>query len=196
MRVSSFTIGAAQDDWEVLGARETAELFGTDHHEYLFDPATIPTDLPQLVWLTEDCGGREEAMLQMHVLGHAGAHVKAVFGGHGADVLFGGMPRHRLVGLAERLPMLSTPLQELLQLSQCGLSPSTLLGRALQTAVYGKTPPQALRVPGAAGRGVYWRPEVNGFIRATIQRMHRTITSSPTTSSLARHSIRRSSIRT
>ena len=112
-------------------------------------------------------------MLQMHVLRHAGAHTKVVFGGHGADVLFGGMPRHRLVGLAERLPMFSAPLQELFQLTQCGLAPSTLLGRALQTAVYGKTPPQTLRVPGAsASRGVFWRPDVNEFIRSTIQRMH------------------------
>ncbi len=173
VRVSSFTIGAAPDDWEIVGARQTAEQFGTEHHEFLFDPSTIPTELPQLVWLTEDCGGREEAMLQMHVLRHAGAHTKVVFGGHGADVLFGGMPRHRLIGLAERLPMFSAPLQELYQLSQCGLMPSSLLGRALQTAVYGKTPPQALRVPGAgAAKGVFWRPEVNEFIRATIQRMH------------------------
>jgi asparagine synthase (glutamine-hydrolysing) len=173
VRISSFTIGAAMDDWEVVGARETAEQFGTDHHQFLFDPSTIPTELPQLVWLTEDCGGREEAMLQMHVLRHAGVHTKVVFGGHGADVLFGGMPRHRLIGLAERLPIFSAPLQELFQLSQCGLVPSSLLGRALQTAVYGKTPPQALRVPGAgAAKGVFWRPEVNEFIRATIQRMH------------------------
>lgn len=176
VRISSFTIGAAVDDWEVVGARQTAEQFGTEHHEFMFDPNTIPAELPQLVWLTEDCGGREEAMLQMHILRHAGEHTKVVFGGHGADVLFGGMPRHRLVGLAERLPMLSTPLQELFQLSQCGLAPSTLLGRALQTAVYGKTPPQALRVPGAgtSSKGVYWKADVNEFIRATIQRMHST----------------------
>jgi asparagine synthase (glutamine-hydrolysing) len=173
VRISSFTIGAEPDDWEVVGAQETAEQFGTEHHQLLFDPSTIPTELPQLVWLTEDCGGREEAMLQMHVLRHAGVHTKVVFGGHGADVLFGGMPRHRLIGLAERLPMFSAPLQELFQLSQCGLVPSSLLGRALQAAVYGKTPPQALRVPGAgAAKGVFWRPEVNEFIRATIQRMH------------------------
>jgi asparagine synthase (glutamine-hydrolysing) len=173
VRVSSFTIGAAPDDWEIVGARQTADQFGTEHHEFLFDPSTIPTELPQLVWLTEDCGGREEAMLQMHVLRHAGAHTKVVFGGHGADVLFGGMPRHRLVGLAERLPMFSAPLQELFQLSQCGLVPSSLLGRALQTAVYGNTPPKALRVPGGgAAKGVFWRPELNEFIRATIQRMH------------------------
>ncbi|MEP6687215.1 MAG: asparagine synthase-related protein [Gemmatimonadales bacterium] len=173
VRISSFTIGAAADDWEVMGAAQTAEQFGTEHHQFLFDPTSIPLELPQLVWLTEDCSGREEAMLQMHILRHAGAHTKVVFGGHGADVLFGGMPRHRLVGLAERLPMFSAPLQELFQLSQCGLAPATLLGRALQTAVYGKTPPQALRVPGAgSARGVYWRPNVNEFIRATIQRMH------------------------
>lgn len=173
VRISSFTIGAAPDDWEVVGAHQTADQFGTEHHQFLFDPTTIPAELPQLVWLTEDCGGREEAMLQMHVLRHAGEHTNVVFGGHGADVLFGGMPRHRLIGLAERLPMFSTPLQELFQLSQCGLAPSSLMGRALQTAVYGNTPPRALRVPGAgSSKGVFWRPEVNEFIRATIQRMH------------------------
>ncbi|HET9039938.1 MAG TPA: asparagine synthase-related protein, partial [Gemmatimonadales bacterium] len=173
VRISSFTIGAAPDDWEIVGAHQTADQFGTEHHQFLFDPTTIPAELPQLIWLTEDCGGREEAMLQMHVLRHAGEHTNVVFGGHGADVLFGGMPRHRLIGLAERLPMFSTPLQELFQLSQCGLAPSSLMGRALQTAVYGNTPPRALRVPGAgSSKGVFWRPEVNEFIRATIQRMH------------------------
>jgi asparagine synthase (glutamine-hydrolysing) len=173
VRVSSFTIGAAEDDWEIVGARETAETFATDHRHYLFDPAAIPSELPKLVWLTEDCGGREEAMLQMHVLREAGAQTSAVFGGHGADVLFGGMPRHRLVGLAERLPILSTPLHELFQLSQAAIAPSTYLGRALQTAVYGRTPPWALRVPGTApAKAVFWKPEVNEFIRATIQRMH------------------------
>jgi asparagine synthase (glutamine-hydrolysing) len=173
VRVSSFTIGAAADDWEIVGARETAGEFGTEHHESVFDPSVIPTELPRLVWLTEDCGSREEAMLQMQVLREAGTQTGVVFGGHGADVLFGGMPRHRLVGLAERLPMFRTPLRDLFQLSQASVPPSTILGRALQAAVYGRTPPQALRVPGAdATRGVFWRPEVNEFIRGTIQRMH------------------------
>jgi asparagine synthase (glutamine-hydrolysing) len=173
VRVSSFTIGAAGDDWEIVGARETAGAFGTDHHEFVFDPSVIPAELPRLVWLTEDCGGREEAMLQMQVLREAGAHTKVIFGGHGADVLFGGMPRHRLVGLAERLPMMRTPLRELFQLSQASVPPSTILGRALQAAVYGRTPPRTLRIPGAdAMKGVFWRPNLNEFIRATIQRMH------------------------
>ena len=173
VRVTSFTIGAAQDDWEIAGARETAREFGTEHHEFVFDPSVIPAELPRLVWLTEDCGGREEAMLQMRVLREAGAQASVVFGGHGADVLFGGMPRHRLVGLADRLPLLGAPLQELFQLSQSSVRPSTYLGRALEAAVYGGNSPQALRVPGAGPtNGVFWHAELNEFIRATIQRMH------------------------
>jgi asparagine synthase (glutamine-hydrolysing) len=172
VRISSFTVGSSEDDWEIVGARQTAEAFGTEHHQYLFDPSTIAAELPRLVWLTEDCGGREEAMLQMRVLREAGAHTSVVFGGHGADVLFGGMPRHRLVGLAEKLPILTTPFRELFQLSQASMPPSTYIGRAFKAAVYGRTPPETLRVPGATPAGVYWSPEVNEFIRTTIQRMH------------------------
>jgi asparagine synthase (glutamine-hydrolysing) len=173
VQVSSFTIGEAENDWEIVGARETADAFRTEHHQIVFDPTEISAELPRLVWLTEDCGGREEAMLQMQVLREAGARTSVVFGGHGADVLFGGMPRHRLVGLAERLPMFSSPLRELFQLSQASVRPASLFGRALQTAVYGRTPPLPLRVPGAhVTKGVFWRPEVNEFIRTTIQRMH------------------------
>jgi asparagine synthase (glutamine-hydrolysing) len=172
VRISSFTVGADDGDWEILGARQTAEAFSTEHREYLFDPSTIPSELPRLIWLTEDCGGREEAMLQMQVLREAGRHVRVVFGGHGADVLFGGMPRHRLVALAEKLPLLTTPFRELFQLTQGSVPPSTYIGRALKAAVYGRTPPEALLVPGANWAGVYWSPEVNEFIRTTIQRMH------------------------
>jgi asparagine synthase (glutamine-hydrolysing) len=173
VRVSSFTIGASADDWEIVGGRETAQALGTEHHEYTFDPSVIPTELPRLVWLAEDCGGREEAMLQMRVLREAGSQIRTIFGGHGADILFGGMPRHRLVGLAERLPLLSTPLHELFQLSQAGVPPSTCSGRALAVAVYGRTLPRPLRVPESSlPQGEYWRPELNQFIQGTIQRMH------------------------
>lgn len=112
-------------------------------------------------------------MLQMHVLQKAGLETRTIFGGHGADVLFGGMPRHRLVGLAERLTLLSTPLHELFQLSQAGVPPSSYSGWALSGVVYGRTPPQPLRVPGSPPlKSVYWQPELNQFISVTIQRMH------------------------
>jgi asparagine synthase (glutamine-hydrolysing) len=171
--VCTFTIGTSPDDHEILGARETAGVFGTEHHEFVFDPAMIPEELPKLVWLSEDCGGREEAMLQLQVLGEAGARVSTVMGGHGADVLFGGMPRHRLVGLAERLPWFSRPLSELFALSQAGTRPASLAGRALSAAVYGLHPPEIPAVPGVTSAPqVFWHPELNEFIRVTAQRMN------------------------
>jgi asparagine synthase (glutamine-hydrolysing) len=171
--VSSFTIGAGPEDPEILGARETARLFGTEHHEFVFDPAVIPAELPRLVWLSEDCGGREEAMLQLLVLGKAGARISTVMGGHGADIIFGGMPRHRLVGMAERLPWFSRPLSELFALSQAGAHPASLAGRALSAAVYGRHPPEFPAVPGAASTPqVFWHPELNEFIRVTAQRIN------------------------
>lgn len=174
VRISTFTIGASADDWEIVGARETAAAFGTEHHEYRFDPAVIPADLPRLVWLTEDCGGREEAMLQMHVIRHATVQTRTLFGGHGADVLFGGMPRHRLVGLADRLPFLCGPLQELFQLSQAGVRPTTHSGRALAFAIYGGALPlRPLQVSGAGvPQTAVWHPNLNRFIQVTIQRMN------------------------
>jgi asparagine synthase (glutamine-hydrolysing) len=171
--VSTFTIGTSPDDHEILGARETAQVFGTEHHEFVFDPAVIPEELPKLVWLSEDCGGREEAMLQLQVLGEAGARVSTVMGGHGADVMFGGMPRHRLVGLAERLPWFSRPLSELFALSQAGTRPASLAGRALSAAVYGLHPPEVPTVPGATSAPqVFWHSELNEYIRVTAQRMN------------------------
>jgi asparagine synthase (glutamine-hydrolysing) len=173
VRISSFTVGASSDDWEACGARQTAEAFGTEHHEFLFDPETIPIELPRLVWLSEDCGGREEAILQLRVLTEAGARTPVLFGGHGADVLFGGMPRHRLVGLAERLPLLQTPLRELFQFSQAGLPPVTYLGRLLQAAAYRLPVPEVPKLPGVEPpKGVFWRPDVNEFIAFTIQQMN------------------------
>jgi asparagine synthase (glutamine-hydrolysing) len=174
VRVSSFTIGASADDWELQGARQSAEAFGTEHHEYTFDPSVIPAELPRLVWLMEDCGGREEALLQLQVNREAGAHTRSLFGGHGADAVFGGMPRHRLVGLAERLPFLSVPLQDLYQLSQAGVPPLTALGRILAFGVYGRAfPLQPLSVlDGGPSQTAWWRPVLNEFIQGTVQRMH------------------------
>lgn len=173
VQISTFTIGASLLDWEILGARETAAQFGTDHHEFVFGAEAIPAQLPRLVWLSEDCGSREEAMLQLRVLAEAGARISTVMGGHGADVMFGGMPRHRLVGMAERLPWLTRPLRELFELSQAGAQPESLAGRALAAAVYGFQRPAVPQVPGAwYSPEVFWHPRLNEFIRVTAQRMH------------------------
>lgn len=168
--VKSFTIGGTPDDPELLGGRETARVFGTEHREIVFSREAIPDDLPRLIWLSEDCGGREEALLQMRVLALAGQHARLVMGGHGADVLFGGMPRHRLVAMAEVFPPLRAPLRELFFLSQSGKPTHSLAGRALQRWFYGGHYPAVPAVPGAGvADPVIWDDRLDGYIRRTVQ---------------------------
>lgn len=152
MPLHSYTIGYGPGDAEMIGGRELAHVFGTEHHEVVFEPTSIPEHLPQLVWLMEDCAGREESLLQYLVLQQAGRSAPVVFGGHGADVLFCGMPRYRLVRLRELLPWLGRPLSEIFHLTQLGVEPTTLLGRLGERVLFrdGTFPPPTVdgaRVP-------------------------------------------------
>jgi len=129
LQLSSYTIGFGHGDPEIQGGRELAEKFGTQHCEITFDPELIRTHLPVLVWLMEDCAGGEESLLQHLVLSEACRHERVVFGGHGADTLFAGMPRYRLIRMRDAMPWLHTPVSELFQMTQMGTAPHSLLGR-------------------------------------------------------------------
>jgi asparagine synthase (glutamine-hydrolysing) len=145
----TFSAGFGEADPEISGAARVAEFFRTDHHSLVFDPETIPEELPRLIWLMEDCGAREEALLQLQVMREAANHVRFVMTGHGADAVFGSMPRHRLIRLAAILPTLSGPLSEVYCLTQIGTPPSTLLGRLMGRLVYKGTdlaPPRVMGV--------------------------------------------------
>jgi asparagine synthase (glutamine-hydrolysing) len=152
-KVATFTIGTGDDDPEILGARRAARVFATEHHETRFDPESIRLDLPRLIWLMEDCTAREEAILQLQILREAGRHVRIVLGGHGADAVFAGMPRYRLVRLASIVPIAAGPIAEAFQLTQAGVRPRSLGGRMAWHAMYrGRDypPPRVLETSGPA----------------------------------------------
>jgi asparagine synthase (glutamine-hydrolysing) len=154
LEITSYTIGFGADDADVRGGRELARLFGTQHRELFFELASIPQHLPRLVWLMEDCTGREESLLQYRLLSTAAQSEKVIFGGYGADYLFGGMPRYRLLRMREVLPWLRTPLTEIYQLTQTGIAPRSWLGRLGKRLLYrGRSaPPPAIHGAGAPAR--------------------------------------------
>ncbi|MGH8227299.1 MAG: asparagine synthase-related protein, partial [Steroidobacteraceae bacterium] len=151
LEIGTYSIGFGPDDPELQGARDLSVLYGTQHRELAFAPESIPELLPRLVWLMEDCGGREEALLQYVALTEACRHERVIFGGYGADALFGGMPRCRLVRLREMLPFLGKPLREIYQLTQSGAWPASLLGRLGGRLLEGRAGFAPPRVSGAAG---------------------------------------------
>ena len=149
-KIASYTIGHGSNDPEIIGARECAQTFSTEHHEFGFQPASLQSDLPKIVWLAEEFAAREEAILQYQVEGQILGREPVLMGGHGADMVFLGMPRYRLVNMAERLPLFRKPLTEIYQQTQSGAPPSSLLGRIGSALLYrGK----AIQPPVLAGAG-------------------------------------------
>jgi asparagine synthase (glutamine-hydrolysing) len=167
--VATFTIGYGPSDPEIVGARYAAQCFRTEHHEVHFDPESIPLELPRLIWLMEDCGSREEALLQCQVIREASRHVDIVMGGHRADAAFGGMPRHRAVRLAALIPPLRTAFAELYQHSQSGVTPRSPLGKAFSLAVFrGQDYPPPRVLGTTAPARAPWSHDLNQMIIATI----------------------------
>jgi len=149
--IASYTIGTGEDDPEIIGARAGAAQFGTLHHEYRFDPRSLPADLPKLVWLTEEYAAREEAVLQYQLESIILGREKVLTAGHGADMMFLGMPRYRLVHMAEKIPPLRTAFAELYQQTQSGVRPSSAMGRCLSQLAYRGSAVLPPRLAGTVG---------------------------------------------
>lgn len=147
--IHSFTAGYGPQDPEMIRAAQVAKCIGSIHHEVLTGPALVRDRLYDLVWHLEDPCARSEA-LQLYWLGAAAQDkVDALFVGDGGDTLFGGMPRHRLLWLMERLPPLRQSLQELYDLTQLGRPPVHPFARMAAYACYRGRVPAVPRVVGA-----------------------------------------------
>ncbi len=71
-------------------SRRMAEWLGAEHREIEYRPAMLPDLLPRLVRLMDEPVVASPLALTWCLASLAGAHVKGVLGGEGADELFGG----------------------------------------------------------------------------------------------------------
>jgi asparagine synthase (glutamine-hydrolysing) len=68
-------------------------------------------------------------------------YVNSMITGLSSDGLFAGMPKHKLLWMMKRIPLLKKPLTEFYNLTQSGKIPNSLLGKILHIAYYrGKLP--------------------------------------------------------
>lgn len=148
--VHTFTAGHGADDDEIVGAKVASEAFNSEHHEIILNPLELPEILPRMVWHMEDPLGREEKVFHFMTAREAAKHVSILLAGHGADALFGGMPRHRIVRLASMMPFISRPLEEFYRYSQTGIQADTLIGRGMISLYYKGTQVPPPNVLGAA----------------------------------------------
>jgi asparagine synthase (glutamine-hydrolysing) len=154
LALSSYTIGHGPEDRDIQGARRVAAHFGCEHHEYFYDLKDLPAELPRMVGMTEDLSGREEAILQPAITAAAAGGERFVLAGHGADAVFGGMPRHRVLWLRDHAPPpLRGALCELYTYTRFKRMPASWLGRQLVQRAYKGDLPAPPQVEGGTAVG-------------------------------------------
>ncbi len=102
--VKTFSIGFEEDDFtELPYARQVAQHFGTDHHEFFVRPELISV-LPQLVWAYDEPFSDASMLPTYYVSKLAREHVTVVLTGDGGDEIFGGYTPYRREWLISRIP--------------------------------------------------------------------------------------------
>jgi asparagine synthase (glutamine-hydrolysing) len=162
--VHTFTAGYGADDREVVNAASVARELGTRHHPMVLDPEDLPGLLPWMVWHLEEPIGREDIAYLFVAAREAARYVELVVTGFGFDGLFAGLPRHRLVDLGMRFPVVRRPLEEFYDFTFRSVPPRSISGRMLRAAYFrGKDFP-APEVIDASGL-----PPFSGFARGGDQ---------------------------
>jgi asparagine synthase (glutamine-hydrolysing) len=110
-QVKTFTVGfeGGGDADETALARQTAELFGTEHHELIVGPGDFAAELPLAIEMLEEPVATTSALGFRAVARLARDHVPVLLSGQGADELLAGYWRYVGEWLAEialRLPQL------------------------------------------------------------------------------------------
>ena len=102
--VKTFSIGFEEDDFSELPyARQVAQHFGTDHHEFFVRPELVSV-LPQLVWAYDEPFADASMLPTYYVSKLAREHVTVVLTGDGGDEIFGGYTPYRREWLVSRIP--------------------------------------------------------------------------------------------
>ncbi len=102
--VKTFSIGFEEDDFSELPyARQVAQQFGTDHHEFCVRPELVSI-LPQLVWAYDEPFADASMLPTYYVSKLAREHVTVVLTGDGGDEIFGGYTSYERELLIHRIP--------------------------------------------------------------------------------------------
>jgi asparagine synthase (glutamine-hydrolysing) len=105
--VKTFSIGFDDQTFtELHYARQIAERYSTDHHEFIVTPDALAT-LPELVWAYGEPYADSSALPTFYVARETRRHVTVALNGDGGDEAFAGYERYlaaRLAAHYERLP--------------------------------------------------------------------------------------------
>lgn len=174
--IHTFTASHGEDDPERVRAEIVARHIRSIHHSVATPPSLMQAGLPPLVWHMENPIARTETLQLMAVGQVAREHVDCILTGVASDGLFAGMPKHKILWMARHCPPARHSLEEFYVLTQTGVRPRSLGGKALEALYFkGRLP----AVPVIRGCG-YRLPEslfpdmgpeyINRVLQAGFQR--------------------------
>jgi len=140
--IHTFCSGSSVDDRECVTARQVAEDMGSVHHEVITPPEMLATHLEPLAWHLEDPYARSETLQLRECARHASeAGIDTLLVAQGADDLFAGMPKCRLLWMMKKFPPAARGLWEFYSFTQTNAPPRALLARAMNRLKYkGRVP--------------------------------------------------------
>lgn len=105
--VKTFSIGFEEADFSELPyAKQVAEHFHTEHHEFFVKPDLISM-LPQLVWDYDEPFGDSSMLPTYYVSKLAREHVTVALSGDGGDEIFAGYKHYSREHAIDRIPWLA-----------------------------------------------------------------------------------------
>ena len=148
--IHTFTAGYGRGDSDLLNAARVAKAMNTIHHEVSTPPLLLTTRLTNLVWHLEDPYARSESLQLYELAGEARNFVPALISAQGADGLFGGMPRAKILSYVTKAEILRKSLEEFYTLTQIGVRPRSLLGRTMDALYFRGTVAPVPKVVGTS----------------------------------------------
>ncbi|MDD2774177.1 MAG: asparagine synthase (glutamine-hydrolyzing) [Elusimicrobiales bacterium] len=151
--VKTFSVGFAEQEFcELDYARELAQMYGCDHHEFIVRPEMAEV-LPKLAWHYSEPYADASALPSYYVARETRKHVTVALNGDGGDENFAGYLRYVAMKLAHYWDYLPVPMQKAISASAELLpeknAPFGTLWRAkrfLRSAVFSDFPSRHLKM--------------------------------------------------
>jgi asparagine synthase (glutamine-hydrolysing) len=110
--VKTFSIGFKEEDFsELKYARQVAEKFGTEHHEFVVEPDAMEV-LPRLAWEFDEPFADSSAIPTYYVSKIARQQVTVILSGDGGDETFAGYRRYGWAQDMSKYDAIPTPLKK------------------------------------------------------------------------------------
>lgn len=160
----AFTVAAHAADPEVDRAAEVVARLRGRHESIDVSNEELVAKLPLAVWHLENPIGRTETFQFFALAKRAREHgVDSLLSGMGADLLFAGMPRHKVLWMAECVPWLREDLLQFYAATQTGEPARRWLARCMTKLYFRAELPRPPSVSGAAPPDIEliasWGPE-------------------------------------